>query len=121
MAMATLGIFSPLPHRLGMSTIKWELEDIAFRYLKPQQYYRIVQLMKQKRDHREQYIAEVMKVIDEELSNIRIDAEISGRPKHIYSTYRKMKIQNIEFNEIYDLLAVRVIRSEEHTSELQSR
>ena len=109
MANETLEIFSPLTHRLGMSTIKWELEDIAFRYLKPQQYYRIVQLMKQKRDHREQYIAEVMKVIDEELSNIRIDAEISGRPKHIYSTYRKMKIQNIEFNEIYDLLAVRVI------------
>lgn len=109
MANETLEIFSPLTHRLGMSTIKWELEDIAFRYLKPQQYYRIVQLMKQKRDHREQYIDEVMNVIAKELSNIRIEAEISGRPKHIYSTYRKMKIQNIEFNEIYDLLAVRVI------------
>src|SRR5699024_7752449 len=105
----TLEIFSPLTHRLGMSTIKWELEDIAFRYLKPQEYYRVVQLMNQKRDHREQYIAEVMQVIEEELEKVNIEAEISGRPKHIYSTWRKMQIQNIEFNEIYDLLAVRVI------------
>src|SRR5690625_2172567 len=105
----TLEIFSPLTHRLGISTIKWELEDIAFRYLKPQQYYSIGQLMKQKRDHREQYIEEVMHVIENELQKVKIDAEISGRPKHIYSTYRKMKVQNIEFNEIYDLLAVRVI------------
>lgn len=105
----TLEIFSPLTHRLGMSTIKWELEDTAFRYLKPQEYYRVVQLMNQKRDHREQYIAEVMRAIESELVRLDIDAEISGRPKHIYSTWRKMQVQNIEFNEIYDLLAVRVI------------
>ncbi len=105
----TLEIFAPLAHRLGMSTIKWELEDTAFRYMNPQQYYRIVQLMDQKRDQRESYIKEVMVEIEDQLKQVKVDAIISGRPKHIYSTYRKMKNQNIEFTEIYDLLAVRVI------------
>lgn len=109
MAHETLEIFSPLTHRLGMSTIKWELEDTALRYLKPNDYYRIVQLMNEKRDHRESYIKEVMVEIEDELNRVNIEAEISGRPKHIYSTYRKMKLQDIEFSEIYDLLAVRVI------------
>src|SRR5699024_777959 len=89
-ANETLEIFAPFAHRLGMSQIKWELEDTSLRYLNHQEYYKIVQLMKHKRLQREIYITEVMTDIEGELDKVNIQAEISSRPKHNYSTYRKM-------------------------------
>jgi len=108
-AQETLDIFCPIAHRLGISSIKWEMEDIALRFLNPQQYYRIAHLMKMKRTEREKHITELIEKIREKLEEMGIQGDISGRPKHIYSIYKKMMSRNKQFNEIYDLLAIRIL------------
>ncbi len=105
----TLEIYAPLAHRLGIHAIKWELEDLAFATLHPRKYAEIKQLVAQQRDERESYVTEAGEFLAEELEDVGIDAEISGRAKHFYSIYTKMAKKGREFNEIFDLTAMRVI------------
>jgi guanosine-3',5'-bis(diphosphate) 3'-pyrophosphohydrolase len=108
-ARETLDIYAPLAHRLGIHAIKWELEDLAFATLHPRKYQEIKGLVAQQREERESYVTEAGDYLREELAKVGVQAEIAGRAKHFYSIYSKMTKKGREFNEIYDLTAMRVI------------
>ena len=108
-ARETLEIYAPLAHRLGIHAIKWELEDLAFATLHPRKYQEIKGLVAQQRDERERYVGEAGEYLASELTELGIEAQIAGRAKHFYSIYSKMTKKGREFNEIYDLTAMRVI------------
>lgn len=108
-AQETLGIYAPLAHRLGIFNIKWELEDLSFRYMEPDKYYDLVDQMKEKRKVREEIVNEAIDVLKKTLTESSISFEINGRPKHFYSIYKKMKKDNRDLSQIYDLYAIRVI------------
>jgi len=111
-AQETLEIYAPLAHRLGMRQAKWQLEDLAFRYLKPRVYHRIARLVAGKRAEREGFITEVSQILSQELDKAGIEAKVYGRPKHIYSIYQKMgkyDAQGKNFGDIHDLFALRVL------------
>ena len=111
-AQETLEIYAPLAHRLGLRKTKWQLEDLAFRYLEPRLYHRIAHLIAGKRAEREGFIEEISQILCRELEKADIKAKVSGRPKHIYSIYQKMgkyNAQGKEFGDIHDLFALRVL------------
>lgn len=108
-AKETLEIFAPLAHRLGIFNIKWELEDLSFRYLEPEKYYDLVEQMQEKRQAREDIVNDTMVQLKKALEEAHIKADVKGRPKHFYSIYKKMKKDNRDLSQIYDLYAVRVI------------
>ena len=105
----TMEIYAPLAHRLGIYNIKWELEDLCFHYLHPDEYYDLVRQMRQKRKVREEIVNDTMRVLHQHIEESGIEATITGRPKHFYSIYKKMKRDNKDLSQIYDLYAVRVI------------
>ncbi len=108
-ARETMEIYAPLAHRLGISSIKWELEDLAFYYLEPHKFHQVSRMVAESRKAREDYLQQVIDQLREELEAIGVKARISGRPKHLYSVYQKMSQKGKDFNEIYDLIALRVI------------
>lgn len=108
-AKETLGIYAPLAHRLGIESIRWELEDLSFQTLHPRKYAEIQQMVNQRRADREAYIDEARAILKRELDRAKVDAEIVGRAKHFYSIYDKMTRKGKEFNEIYDLVALRAV------------
>ncbi len=108
-AIETMEIYAPLAHRLGISSIKWELEDLAFYYLEPRKFAQIQKMVAESRAAREAYLHQVIDQLSGELSAIGVESEIAGRPKHLYSIYQKMTHRGKDFSEIYDLIALRVI------------
>jgi len=108
-ARETLGIYAPLANRLGVWQLKWELEDLSFRFLEPDLYRKTAQMLEGKRTEREQYIREAMAMLGKGLVAAGVRAEVAGRPKHIYSICNKMRVKGLDFSEVYDVRALRVI------------
>ncbi|MBU5616717.1 bifunctional (p)ppGpp synthetase/guanosine-3',5'-bis(diphosphate) 3'-pyrophosphohydrolase [Psychrobacter sp. TAE2020] len=108
-ALEVMTIYAPLAHRLGIAQLKWELEDLAFRYLAPERYKEIAKLLSEKRSEREDYIQRVEDKLSDALVAADIVGEVSGRVKHIYSIYRKMKLKGLSFDQLYDIRALRVL------------
>ncbi|MDQ1689298.1 MAG: diphosphokinase / guanosine-3,5-bis(diphosphate) 3-diphosphatase [Frankiaceae bacterium] len=108
-ARETLEIYAPLAHRYGLNTIKWELEDLSFATLYPKRYEEIVRLVAERAPARDTYLNEVVAIVSEHLKKSRINATVSGRPKHYYSIYQKMIVRGRDFTDIYDLLGIRVL------------
>ncbi|MFX4263182.1 RelA/SpoT family protein [Pelotomaculum propionicicum] len=108
-ANETLEVFAPLAHRLGIYRIKWELEDLAFRFINPEKYFELVDKIAKTRGKREEYICSVISILTEKLEAMGIEADIQGRPKHLYSILAKMQEQQKDINEIYDVTAVRCL------------
>ena len=111
-AKETMEIYAPLANRLGISSIKWELEDLAFFYLEPKKYSQVSRMVAESREARERYLAQAIDILQGELDKVGIDASITGRPKHLYSIYQKMTDRGKGFSEIYDLIALRIIVEE---------
>ena len=111
-AAQTMEIYAPLAHRLGIWQWKWELEDLSFKYTEPEQYRILVEMLADRRKERESFINKSISILSKELTKVGIQAEISGRPKHLYSIHKKMERKGAEFSEIYDLHAVRLIVEE---------
>lgn len=108
-ARETLEIYAPIAHRLGISNIKWELEDLSFFYLEPNKYKQVSRMVTESRAERENYLDQIIGILHDEMEKVNIQAQIMGRPKHLYSIYQKMAKKGKGFSEIYDLIAVRVI------------
>ncbi|MGL5084729.1 MAG: RelA/SpoT family protein, partial [Clostridium sp.] len=108
-AKETLDIYAPLAHRLGMSKIKWELEDLSFRYLHEEEYYDLVKQIAEKRVERETYIEDITVDLYNKLEDAGVDSDIEGRPKHFYSIYKKMVSKNKSVEQIFDLTAIRIL------------
>ena len=108
-AQETLDIFAPLAHRLGISKIKWELEDLCLRYIHPEEYYDLVNMIAEKRVEREKFISRIIEELKENLDKANIDSDIEGRPKHFYSIYRKMVNKHKSIEQIFDLTAIRIL------------
>ena len=108
-AQETLDIYAPIAHRLGMSKVKWELEDLCLRYLHPDEYYNLVKDIAEKRVEREKYISYIIEELKQKLKSANIECDIEGRPKHFYSIYRKMVDKNKSIEQIFDLTAVRIL------------